>query len=401
VERVVNRTRTLAFLSFLFLFGMMTSAALFQPCVATNDYTRTYSLAKTDGSRYNLTLMISQSLYKLYSDKGHPSTADRFVTPQVFSPVASEIRNVFIDDEDFANAVLMLVHQINYSAPCNLKYPVETLVDNFGDCDVFSVLAASVMKVGGLDVVLLEYSDHMNLGVYLQHTPSSSRTGKIAWYSYNGKNYYVAESTGGIMEAGVLTPWRVGEDSGEYSEATIISLANCDNSLPGQVTATLTLVQSPSAPTPLPTPSPTPPISIPPIEYELFGLACVIIVGWFLYRYIPGGMRKSTQPKSYENEKKDEPVTQKLPYDAWCVCPKCGAYISANIEYCPCGFKLPRRHEVSLSIQKIEKTEQINPQTTVKLPELYWCACPKCGAWIGIDTERCPFCNAILPEREK
>jgi len=45
--------------------------------------------------------------------------------------------------------------------------------------------------------------------------------------------------------------------------------------------------------------------------------------------------------------------------------------------------------------------EQTKPEATAKLPEPYWCACPKCGAWIGIDTEHCPFCNAILPEREK
>jgi hypothetical protein len=330
-------------------------------------------------------------LYKLYSDKEYPSTADRFVTPQVFSQVASKIRNVFIDDEDFANAVLMLVHQINYSTPCNLKYPVETLVDNFGDCDVFSVLAASMMKVGGLDVVLLEYSgidpwntllSHMSLGVYLQHTPSSSRTGKITWYPYNGKNYYVAETTT------TGTDWRVGEDPLYYIQARVISLENSDDSLFEQVTAELRLIQGPSIP----------PLVL--ISYIVFGLAGIIAGGWILHKHVPFRIRQLTKTSS-TNKQASTAEAERLPYDAWCVCPKCGAYISANIEYCPCGFKLPRRHEVSLSIQKTEKIEQINPQTTVKLPEPYWCACPKCGAWIGIDTERCPFCNAILPEREK
>jgi len=51
--------------------------------------------------------------------------------------------------------------------------------------------------------------------------------------------------------------------------------------------------------------------------------------------------------------------------------------------------------------EKPHEIEQTKPEATAKLPEPYWCACPKCGAWIGIDTERCPFCNAILPEREK
>lgn len=32
-----------------------------------------------------------------------------------------------------------------------------------------------------------------------------------------------------------------------------------------------------------------------------------------------------------------------LPDDVWCICPMCGAYISADIEYCTCGAKLPKR----------------------------------------------------------
>ena len=45
--------------------------------------------------------------------------------------------------------------------------------------------------------------------------------------------------------------------------------------------------------------------------------------------------------------------------------------------------------------------EQTKLEVTVKRPEPYWCACPKCGAWIGIDTKHCPFCSTALPEMEK
>jgi hypothetical protein len=38
--------------------------------------------------------------------------------------------------------------------------------------------------------------------------------------------------------------------------------------------------------------------------------------------------------------------TEKLPEGVWCICPKCGTYISANIEYCPCGTKLPKRRSM-------------------------------------------------------
>jgi len=104
-------------------------------------------------------------------------------------------------------------------------------------------------------------------------------------------------------------------------------------------------------------------------------------------------------------EKAIAPELQKLPEGTWCICPKCGAYISANIKYCPCGAKLPDRHKLTLLMQKIEgdkqsKIEQPNPKATEKLPEPYWCTCPKCGAWIGIDTKYCPFCNAELPDKK-
>jgi hypothetical protein len=45
----------------------------------------------------------------------------------------------------------------------------------------------------------------------------------------------------------------------------------------------------------------------------------------------------------YVPKKEEVPIFKELPKDVWCICPKCGAYISANIEYCPCGAKLPKR----------------------------------------------------------
>jgi len=94
------------------------------------------------------------------------------------------------------------------------------------------------------------------------------------------------------------------------------------------------------------------------------------------------------------------PEMRELPEGTWCVCPKCGAYISANIKYCPCGAKLPDRHEASRFMQKLEKKpheiEQTKSKATAKLPEPYWCACPKCGAWIGID-RTLPFLQCYTP----
>lgn len=58
------------------------------------------------------------------------------------------------------------------------KYPVEVIVENEGDCDLLSFVAASIMMAGGLDIVLLYYESqkHMNVGVNLTHAPEDART---------------------------------------------------------------------------------------------------------------------------------------------------------------------------------------------------------------------------------
>jgi hypothetical protein len=141
-------------------------------------------------------------------------------------------------DEQFTNAVLMLVHQVQY-ARSNVKYPVETLIDNSGDCEALSLLAASIMKSGGLDVVLFYYKDlkprHMNVGVYLPYTPVYHTWWRaLTYYEYNGKKYWMAECT-------PLADWKVGDQPDSFADAKprIISLENCEKSSPAQVSSSL------------------------------------------------------------------------------------------------------------------------------------------------------------------
>jgi hypothetical protein len=130
----------------------------------------------------------------------------------------------------------MIVHQIPYSATKPAKYPVETLVENSGDCDLLSYIAASIMKAGGLDVVLLYYENkaHMNVGVHLSRAPRDART-PVCYVTYNGVRYYMAECTGEGLENG----WRVGECPQDlrHEETQIITLENCEQWAPGQVSA--------------------------------------------------------------------------------------------------------------------------------------------------------------------
>jgi len=194
-----------------------------------------------------LYVSIPPSLINYYANLTHTINDDsdyaQFVTPQAVAPIAECIQKVLgslpYSNELFADAVLALVHQIQYNVT-EAKYPVETIVDDYGDCVGLSILAASIMEAGGLNVVLILYTginpQHMNVGVYLPytpvyHTPLMAPTS----FTYNNRTYWTAECT----PAG---NWKVGDQSPSLAgaRAIIIPLNSTTQSLPpAQVSASL------------------------------------------------------------------------------------------------------------------------------------------------------------------
>jgi hypothetical protein len=209
------------------------------------NYDQTYSFQVQFGFlSQKLYVSVPPSLYDYYRAKT-PRLADdseyaTLVTPDAFKSIAESIRNLTRDkprsDEEFANAVLMLVHQIPY-AVSDVKYPIETLVENSGKCDTLSLLAASIMKAGGLDVVLLYFKEvhHINVGVYLPYEPH----GTWWWlppggYEFDGKKYWIAECTPAMeWKVGDVPPLLAGE------QPWIISLENSEASSPSYVSSKL------------------------------------------------------------------------------------------------------------------------------------------------------------------
>ncbi len=220
--------------------------------LSTSCYAETYShryrlLDSPDGSTaYRLTVSVTETLYDYYSSQDHNLYSynfSKFVTPHAVQPIADDLWSIYSNKEDFANGVLMIVHQIPYVESAPQKFPVEILAENEGDCDLFSLTAASIMKAGGLDVVLLlmENYDHMMLGVHLPDTPEDART-QVFYYEHEGKKYYVAETTGDNWETG----WRVGEchDSLQRAAAQILTVEECETTSPGQVSSSYMMPDS-------------------------------------------------------------------------------------------------------------------------------------------------------------
>jgi hypothetical protein len=205
-------------------------------------YTSSYQLLDKQGENaaYILNVVIPENLLQYYQEKSHRLSTltdfATFVTPYALKPIADSLRQIYPDDEDFANGALMIVHQMNYIETKQGKYPAETLTDNKGDCDIFSYVAASIIKAGGLNVVLLDYEaqKHMNIGIHLQNTPQNARA-DVFKITHDGIDYYVAETTGGNWTRG----WRVGEcpDITKGAEAQVLTLDNAEEIAPGQVSA--------------------------------------------------------------------------------------------------------------------------------------------------------------------
>ncbi len=217
-------------------------------CLAdTHEYSY-HLLDSPDGSTvYRLTVTINDTLYEYYnSTQNHNLYGydfSKFVTPDALKPIADDLWTIYSNEEDFANGVLMIVHQISYVESDPQKYPVETIFEDEGDCDLFTIVAASIMKAGGLDVVLLllEQQDHMLLGVHLSESPKDARS-QLYFYRYEGKKYYVAETTGGKWENG----WRVGEcpEILQKSYAKVIPLMNYEQTAPAQVSSSYVIPDS-------------------------------------------------------------------------------------------------------------------------------------------------------------
>jgi hypothetical protein len=218
---------------------------LITPATLAGNYDRTYTTQTQFGlTNRQLYVSVPSSLYDYYHGNTIKLTNDdqyaTLVTPDAVKPIADILRNLTNNnprnDEQFANAVLTLIHQIPYNTS-DIKYPIESIVENQGKCDTLSLLAASIMKAGGLDTVLLYFKDvhHMNVGIYLPYTPHTTwwwltPTG----YELNNKTYWIAECTPAMN-------WKVGDvppiltDEKPY----IISLENSETTSPAHVSAKL------------------------------------------------------------------------------------------------------------------------------------------------------------------
>lgn len=88
------------------------------------------------------------------------------------------------------------------------KYPIETLIDQRGDCEDTSILLATLLKALGYDAVLLFFPrtndkpdiGHVATGIYSKNIPGGT------YWENNGRRYYYVETTGERWDIGQVPP---------------------------------------------------------------------------------------------------------------------------------------------------------------------------------------------------
>jgi predicted transglutaminase-like cysteine proteinase len=183
-----------------------------------------------NNKRWNLTSKIPVNTYKNYQtlnvsrqpqsqpfpdeNMANFVTSEERVILDIVDNLESLIESENYNDLEKVNFYLSFIQKViryrydNETAGCEeyWKYPVETLVEQLGDCEDTSVLLASILDNLGYDVSLLYYSwkeagqrfGHLALGVNLQGNLGSFVFGS------DGKKYFYCETTSEGFKVGEI-----------------------------------------------------------------------------------------------------------------------------------------------------------------------------------------------------
>ena len=171
---------------------------------AVEYYNRTYTW-EYGGSSQNYQIEIPKEMYDYYKNQSHSSQGftkyaltnkDRTVLNEIIFDFEKygESRN-YTDYQNVMN-LIAFIQAMPYTSDILTtgyeeypRYPIETLVDNGGDCEDSVILAAALLSEMGYGTVLLEFKGHLALGV------DGGENFNGAHYEYKGRKYYYVETT--------------------------------------------------------------------------------------------------------------------------------------------------------------------------------------------------------------
>ena len=101
-----------------------------------------------------------------------------------------------LTDDEYVELLATFVQSINYSTKETYRYPVETVIDKYGDCDDKSMLLVGLLIRAGYDAVLLVFEEesHATVGIKTTDTTVYPDTGGYAILETTSYSYVTDRS---------------------------------------------------------------------------------------------------------------------------------------------------------------------------------------------------------------
>lgn len=173
-----------------------------------------------EGNKMRMDISIHEDWYDYYKSKPRTEHGLEYVTylDKSIKDIAEALKKE-AEERDFfkTNFAIAFIHSLYYVKDARTgfdeypKYPVETLIEENGDCEDTSYLAASIIRAMGIGVILVNPPGHMAVGVWCEECTGS-------YYEWEGKKYFYLETTGEGWELGQIPPEYEGQ------EATLIKI---------------------------------------------------------------------------------------------------------------------------------------------------------------------------------
>jgi len=197
-------------------------AATRTPAQSGDYYTRTYKWS-FENHQYTWTLTISKDAYDFYKSRPHNrqsdyamyamSNYDRTYLRSLVDKLNEASERDGFSKYDSVMMVISFVQSLEYTSD-NVttgyneypRYPIETLVENGGDCEDTSILTAALLNEMNYGVVLLQFPRHMAVGI------KGSDNIYGTYWTYEGSKYFYVETTGEGYDIGQIPP--------EYAHST-------------------------------------------------------------------------------------------------------------------------------------------------------------------------------------
>lgn len=340
------------------LFFLTAPAFFIKPASADGGYYEQTFKWSYNGKDWTWTLSIPTILYDDYksvpestrdanglSGYGYLTTTQDTYVKMLAEKLNETTNNLGYNSFDQVSFILAFVQSLPYTSDSVTtgydnypRFPVETLVDNGGDCEDTAILFATMTLILGYGTVYINPEGHLAVGILGDNLDGS-------YYTYNGKTYYYCETTG--------DGWTIGELPNEWKNQTahIYTINTNQQYTPNVIITTPAPTPSPE-PTARPTsimtvqPSVAPPMTSKPNAFDtgdnfdtLLVVGIIIVVVVVIVAAMAGSQRKKQQPTT--STVMPPPPPPPSTQTAAKFCSNCGAPNAATAVYCSsCGKQI-------------------------------------------------------------